>query len=327
MQTRVTCRHCQTKLLIKAELAGQQIACPRCLSPVFVTVAAGMMARAAEPMRAQSSSPEPAKAAKPEVIEAVLLPDNPDSSTDESRDTQPSKSDLCDTSETKAKPKRRKKKRRGVKAETHIPVWLWIVGCAGALVAVGGVFFGIYLALTVSDVHREGVDWVALLLQFVIGMPVSLIILFASVYIASALGVGIDFGDVKTAVTGGLFLIFIVNLVALIPFGIWFTLIAWLAGLMTIFGLYWWEAWILWLINVVLNVIAYFILVGMLNAVTAPEDDNKPEKQREEEIKKDRRDPNWKERDPQENPGNDDRGLVLNDAHELMRVWIQKQII
>ena len=86
MQTKVVCGQCRTKLLTKAELAGQTVRCPRCSHAVLVTVAAGMMVRPSTPIPKQGSvapAPVAAPIAEPETVEAILLPDETDASSSE----------------------------------------------------------------------------------------------------------------------------------------------------------------------------------------------------------------------------------------------------
>jgi hypothetical protein len=330
MYTRIICRDCFATLRVKAHLAGQYIKCPSCGKQVLVTVAAGQVARAVEPALAPSTSPAPVDVANLEIPEVILLPeDNPPSSQGDSASTVRSERDVDQAADVRQKPKRKKKKKRGIKVESQIPAWAWIVGCLGAVIALSGVALAFYLILKASDFRDEGVDWTILLLQFAVGMPISLVILVASMFMSSALGGGIDFGDIKTAITGALFLVFLVNLVVLIPNGIWLTFGVWLIGFMTIFGLDWWETRFLFAINFTMNVVVYFTLIGILNPTT-PAGDNEKEKEPEEEIIKQRRDPDWKERDPAPppvNPGDGDHSLSLNDIHEMMRRWINRQTL
>jgi hypothetical protein len=168
---------------------------------------------------------------------------------------------------SQAKLKKRKKKLRRAKAETSVPGWIWLAGGLGALVTISGVIIGIWFLLKMnSGGGDQAINWTGVLLHFIIGMPISLVILIISMYASSALGGGIDFGEWKMVVIGGLFLIFIVNLVQLLPGGYWISFVVWLIGFMAIFGLDPWEARFLLLINWVLNfLIGMFVLHALLS--------------------------------------------------------------
>jgi hypothetical protein len=72
--------------------------------------------------------------------------------------------------------------------------------------------------------------------------------------ISSSIGGGIEFGEVHIVIPKALGLIFIVNLVSLIPFVGWFiALLVWVGGLMSLFNLEIWEARILIVVNWGLN--------------------------------------------------------------------------
>ena len=113
----------------------------------------------------------------------------------------------------------------------------------------------------------------ALLLVFTIGMaiilPVSIVILVISMFIASALLGGIDFGQAHVAIPKAGALLFVVNLLSMIPIvGAFLALPVWFLGLMGLFGSDFVEARILVAINWCLNTLfKYFVLAAILSGI------------------------------------------------------------
>lgn len=246
MRTNLQCKHCSTRLAAKIELQGKYVRCPRCRNPVKVALkpvvlqALGTQPAADEPIVAIPIEDEAVEAVQlptivgPEVIQEVP-PDEPDESA------------------PKLKPRKKKKKARQVKSEGY-PAWVWALFLLGAVVTTTGLVGGLYLALRAATPAGMPIPWKEYVIAFGISMAITLVILILSMFISSALGGGINFGDAKTAIIGSIFLIIIVNLVNLIPVvGRYLTLIVWLVGFMTIFGLDPWEARFLLVINWVLN--------------------------------------------------------------------------
>jgi hypothetical protein len=99
------------------------------------------------------------------------------------------------------------------------------------------------------------------MLPFLILFAISIVILVGSMALASSVMGGIDFGQVHVVVLKGIGLLLAVNGLTLLPYGIWLTLPVWWFGLMLLFGIDFWEARTLVVINWVLNLIAYFLIV------------------------------------------------------------------
>lgn len=265
MRTDLRCRHCQTRLSVKAELQGKQICCPKCRQPVRVTLAPVVLPQLVA--TAPSSSPQPERAQPledepllAEVVDFDVVPDEaPESAPEET-----------------PRPKKKRKKKKKVEVEASYPAWLWGIMIFGALFTTAGLIFGIYLAMRAGTPDCQPVAWKQQLLVFGISVPITLVILILSMFISSALGGGINFGDAKTAIIGSLFLIVIVNVVNLIPIvGRYLTLLVWLIGFMTIFGLDPWEARFLLFINWLLNYALGFAMFHyMANKYDLGDDDD-----------------------------------------------------
>jgi len=110
-----------------------------------------------------------------------------------------------------------------------------------------------------------------LALLFIILFPISALILAVSMSLTSKAMGGVEFGPVHIVLLKGAGLILLVNLIALIPnVGIWLTLPVWWFGLMILFGIDFWEARTLVVINWILNVIMKFVLINLLSHGATP---------------------------------------------------------
>jgi hypothetical protein len=88
---------------------------------------------------------------------------------------------------------------------------------------------------------------------FTLCLPISGLILFASMLLTSRTMGGVEFGSLSAVFLKGGFLLVAVNLIMLIPYGGWLTLPVWWLGLMMLFRIDFWEARVLVIINWALN--------------------------------------------------------------------------
>lgn len=353
MRVDLRCKGCQARLSAKSELAGKAVRCPRCKQPVRVTVAPVVLSQlgnrpGSKPMLAEAvQGEEPVWAeAIPEDAGFDVLPDEkPMLATplEEDRPAPPplkpkpkakpfKVTEVAEAAETvdEDRPKKKKKKKKlNAKMETAIPTWMWVAGGFGALLAVSGVIFGIILAMRMNTPDGDDIDWQRMLLGFFVSIPIKLVVLIISMYLSSALGGGINFGDAKTAIIGAIFLIVIVNLVELIPHvGIYITLVVWLIGFMTIFSLDPWEARFLLFINWLLN---YFIFMAFINYIhnrTQKEIKELLEDGEEEERPKVRNKNNGKKNQKKKDidPDDDSWGYQQPERlHDLVGAWVERR--
>jgi hypothetical protein len=158
------------------------------------------------------------------------------------------------------RPKKKKKKRKSAKSRDPVDVPGWVWWTAG----VGGVAALCVIAAVVAIVtgHTEAL----LLYGFKLGvmLPISTIILIISMVISSQLVGGIDFGEVHTAIAKAILLLFAVNVISLVDYGIFFSIPIWLFGLMYLFNLDFWETRFLLFINWVLNYAARYAMMAMI---------------------------------------------------------------
>lgn len=139
MRIDLRCRHCQSKLSVKAELHGKQIGCPKCGNPVRVSLAPVVLPQlgnrpGGSPMMAVPVEEEPVWA-EPilDVADFEVLPDEEPVAVPRSVKPKPARAvtpKLVDEDEEEDTPRPRKKKKKKSNANeaTSIPVWMWIVG-------------------------------------------------------------------------------------------------------------------------------------------------------------------------------------------------------
>jgi hypothetical protein len=157
--------------------------------------------------------------------------------------------------------KRRKKKRPPKQIAGMSPTVWWGVGFAACFVlAVGGIIFAVQ-GEYVEDLTMVGI-------QLAISLPISLVILVISMVVSSHIAGGIDFGEVHTAIIKAVALLTLINLVNIIPGGIYFSFLIWLFGLMYLFNLDLWEGRFVVFINWTMNYLArLFLVAAILNAI------------------------------------------------------------
>jgi hypothetical protein len=279
MHATVSCGSCSNKLTVQTEHMGKQIRCPRSQKTVRVAVApviVGPVAKATPvtPVIVQAANGYAtgtpvtpvvvrAVAATPRAVSPPSRPPAPAADFVVIPEEAPDPAPPALSEPPKLSLKKKKKKRKAMQ-ETTVPAWMWIAGGIGALVTIVGIIFGVWMALKMRA-GGGSVNWPLFMVAFGISCFVSLVILIISMFLSSALGGGINFGDAKTAIIGAIFLIVIVNLVALIPYvGRYLTFVVWLVGFMTIYGLDPWEARFLLIINWILNYLFATFILGIL---------------------------------------------------------------
>jgi len=247
-----------------------------------------------------------------------------------SRTATASHVDSADESMTEDQPKKKKKKKKlPGKSETSLPMWMWIAGGLGALITTAGLVAGVYLLMRMNTPDGQAIDWGKKLLLFAINIPITLVILIIGMFLSSALGGGINFGEAKTAIIGAIFLIVIVNLVYMIPVaGPYLTLLVWLVGFMTIFGLDPWEARFLFFIVWVMH---YFLNMAIVHYMfqRAEREFKMMEEGIEDELPRNRKRNNGKRNQKQQkeiDPDDDSWGYQQPDRlHDLVRDWVARR--
>ncbi|HQR07823.1 MAG TPA: hypothetical protein PLN21_13430 [Gemmatales bacterium] len=331
MRTDLRCKSCQTRLSVKIELQGKFVRCPKCRNPVKVTLAPvvlpqlGMKQAAATPLMAMPVDDEAmlAKVLPDDLGDFEVLSDEEPAPPPPARKATPALVEADD--EAPRSKKKKKKKKSQADESTRIPIWMWVAGGIGAVIAAGGIVFGILLALRTRTPDSMPIDWKGFALEVAILIPINIVILVAGMFISSALGGGINFGDAKTAIIGSFFLVIVVVLVSLIPIvGRYLTLIVWLVGFMTIFGLDPWEArflfFICWILSYAANMgyahIQHRMMEKRLERMMEDDEDDKP-------VKRKSRDNNKPGKKDPDDDDPDDRGYLRpGEWHDRLGDWI-----
>jgi hypothetical protein len=248
VQTIITCDSCRSRLGVPDTLAGKRVKCPKCGIALSVPKTKTDTAiTSATPSRSRLVKPAPAS--EPKSVSARKVPAEPPAEAEPAPD--------------KPRPKKKKKKRRpsGQKLSL-VPAWVWWLGSVA-------VFFGVAILLIVlaalSGAKASAVVYGVVLL---IMLPVSTVILIASMILSSHLAGGIEFGEVHVVIPKALALLLVVNLVGLLPMGGYLALPFWLFGLMYLFSLDLWEARFLITINWGLNlVVRLFFVTAIVSAM------------------------------------------------------------
>ncbi len=104
-------------------------------------------------------------------------------------------------------------------------------------------------------------------IPFAIFLAISVVILIISMFITSAFGGGVDFGQVHIVLVKAIPLLILVSVLQEVPggFGIVLSIAVWWIGLMLLFRLDFWEVRTLVALNWGLNTLAHFLLLGMLH--------------------------------------------------------------
>jgi hypothetical protein len=256
MPTVVPCPGCGKKLKFSDSTTATKGRCPACGEVIS-------LARPAVTPKPPVTQPEADEEPHPRPAARGVRKGLPDDAKPRSRPTLQGIEEVEPVDE-EDRP-RKKKRRRRAKAKKPAPdipwwVWAWFAG-------VFLLFAGMVSAAAIHSGHG------ALVLLVVIGiaisLPVSVVILVISMFAASALLGGIDFGEAHVAIPKAAALLFVVSLLSVIPcVGPLLTLPVWLFGLMKLFALDFTEARTLVIINWGFNTLfKYFVLGAILSSL------------------------------------------------------------
>lgn len=256
MPTLVACPSCEKKLKLSDSLTAKKVRCPGC-GEVISVPRSGITAKLPATQPKEEDEPRAPKTAQ------AIRKDPPSETRPRSRtDTQEIEADEPDEEERRPRKIKRKRRKKAKKGGPEVPWWVW-AGVAGTIL----LFFGILSAAVIHAGYGK------FLLAFVVGMaiilPVSVVILVISMFISSALLGGVDFGEAHVAIPKAGALLFVVNLLSMIPLiGPFLALPVWFLGLMGLFGLDFVETRILVAVNWILNTLfKYFILAAILSSL------------------------------------------------------------
>ncbi len=262
MPIRVSCPSCAAGLKIADQHVGRTIACPKCKHHLKVPAAEDVEELVLSKEETAEHRPEPTprpkkvvaiQAERPVVkrvkAAAPSLPDDDEAASEAVED------------EERPIKRRRKKRRRKREDEPNAPIWPWYVAAGVSLFII--LCAGLWLAFHTGAIATIGVIALTLVVMF----PISAVFFIVSVLVTSAVGGGLDLGPLKTAIPKAVLLLCIVDLVMLLPGGLYLAMIPWIIGLMGLFGLDIWEAKIIIAVNWVLNYL--FNLIVMTAIISA----------------------------------------------------------
>jgi hypothetical protein len=207
--------------------------------------------RAEREERVSASRPKPAKSQKPD--ESKMLSADVEI-IDDAADVE-----AAEAVDEEGKPRKKKRKKKRKKAESF-PAWVWWLVAGG--VGIVGMFT--FLLVLIIGLKQSALGYVVAL---AIMMPVSMVLMVVSMFITSALGGGVDFGDARVAIPKAAALLFVINAINVSPCGIggyWITLPIWIFGLIVLFKLDVWEAVMMFLLNWGFGCVLRFVALGLL---------------------------------------------------------------
>ncbi len=230
MSIQVVCQSCGRRLNAPDDAAGRKAKCPRCGTMLLIqataTVTASPSPRPKEPTPSKRRIEEPEERITTEPEETVA------------------------TVQDVKKSKRKKRRSLRKQADQKVPTWIWWVSSLGAVSVVAGIM----IVGTVLAGHGDALLFFSVLMAVMV--PISTVILVLSMFISSWLGGGIEFGEAHIVIPKAAGLLFLVNLIGLLPWGSLLAAPIWLFGLMFLFGLDLWETRLLWTVNWGLNYLA-----------------------------------------------------------------------
>lgn len=222
MPIQSTCPGCKTQYEFADKLLGNDYSCQECEQRFKIT------------------DPDLVDASEFEVV------DESDADSSHATSSQNDDSDRLDRQVKKRATAKRRAKNDAF-AETRkeqIPDWAWATG--GCLLVL------ICCVVALAAIAKSGDSGLAqaLCIAFGLGTLVNLIFLIVSVYVVSFIGVGIELGDVRVAIPKALAIVMVATMVSFVPIAGWFLfIVVWCGGLVSLFGLDFWESRVLFLIN------------------------------------------------------------------------------
>ena len=294
----VACPTCASKLRVPEQAVGKRIKCPRCNctfaarngddSPEDqeqeqrVTERPPVSARRRRPAEDEAEEPAPRRRAR--TTEEDEAPPKKRRGRDEDdeeaivarrrrREEEPEEpeeeQEAPEESDEPPRERRRKKKRKrrlrplpDEDEDDERPAWPWWVFGGGSVALIMLVL----LCLTIFLSFGNPLKFCAAYL--LIALPISTVIFFAAMFLSSVILGAMEIGELHVAFVKAFILMFIVNVVSLLPIGFWLTgmlmFVVLLAGLMTMFRLDAWEARMVIFFNWVLNFGLKWILMAAI---------------------------------------------------------------
>jgi Leucine Rich repeat len=276
MPISTSCSSCGVRLKVNESLLGRKAKCPKCGEVLVISEAtepaiptksnsARTLAESEQPKGKQRARQEEehfkaqggyALASSPEEVPVRRKRAVP---RDDDFDGADGDEDLPPEEDRPRKKKKRRKKKRLQRPGAPMPSWLWWLGGTVALMLVV-LLAGLFL---IKEGHRDLVVFYGL--AFAVMLPISVVIMIIAMILSSALAGGIEFGELHDVIIKSIALLFVINLIYLIPFvGGMLAFPFWLFGSMILFRLDVWEARFFIFINWLLNLAVKYFLLGLV---------------------------------------------------------------
>ena len=181
----------------------------------------------------------------------------------EVREEEESRDEEEAPSEDRPKKKKGKKKKRRRSSSATDPTVIWW------LLRGGGVAAFMFFLLGTAVLAQPPIKFYAFYLLFM--LPVGTVIFFAAMYLSSIIFEAVEIGEIHVALFKAFFLVSIVNVVSLIPFGGLLAFVIWFAGIMILFQADPWEARALIFTNWALNLGVKLLIFAAFMSLTMNE--------------------------------------------------------
>jgi hypothetical protein len=259
MWLRFRCTLCGGGIKIGEELAGRKVRCPFCLCATAVP-AAGVASGGAVWVAASKAAAPVAVSLTPA---SAVIDSAPKPATEPGLALLGSDSAVA----TVPEPKKRKKKKRRLRHEVgdepeKMDEWL-----QGLIIL--GVTVGVLLLVAVIGVLAgHGFDVFFYTILSIALLPPTLIGLAISMVVASMMLGGVNFGDLRAAITKATALCLITNLIWLVPhFGMFLAGPVWLVGLMALYRLDMFETCLIWVVNFALGWVVQIAIMALVGSM------------------------------------------------------------
>jgi hypothetical protein len=261
----IACPSCNSQLKVGEDLLSRKLKCPTCHEVFRAQAAPGPHAEAVRPGPPPRAEATPSGPPRADAVRTGPLPlapmeeELPEFEVEELTGERDVASD---------RPKKKKKKKK-TKASSSLheqpersSLGWWVFGSSGIALTMF-ILFAVAL-LARPDNSLKGYAGYLFIM-----MPISTVIFFVAMYLSSIWFEAIEIGEIHVALVKAFILVFIVNLVSLIPGGFILTLVTWFAGIIVIFRSDPWEARVIigmnWLLGLGVKMLLFAAIMSWLS--------------------------------------------------------------
>ncbi|MFL5328165.1 MAG: hypothetical protein ACJ8C4_04565 [Gemmataceae bacterium] len=238
MPTLIVCPSCASKLKLADNMKASKVACPKCKTVLELMTAPPAPVR--KPQAAPAAKQPPVKRREP--VPEVEPEDDPVETLEPGR-------------------KKKKRRRPEFESEKNIPEWAKWAALAGTVAAT---------VITIIVTRAMGSDIAKVYaIAFAIVIPIDVVSLMASMFIAGMLGGGINFGSIPVAILKTIAIATVCEFVSLIDFiGPLLSGVVLYAGFLVLFQLDQFETMLLVVANwVIRQILGFLIFAAILTAL------------------------------------------------------------